>query len=340
MTGKGRFSSATLLVLLSLGCVAGATVGFKPLQSYSVGPSPIAAVAADFNGDGHTDLAVANFGDPAVGDNGNVSIMLGNGDGTFRSASNFAAVNNCTGLLTADFDSDGKPDLALLRGGDPAVNDNGDVTIFLGNGDGTFHKGEVLITGLNPVSAVVADFNQDQTPDLAISTQNDSLISVLIGKGDGTFQAAIVYPTPPSWKPLKVVDFNQDGILDLAALGIGGGDILLGNGDGTFRYGPSIPFHFGETLYPAGDFNGDGKLDVLATYCSIFHPPCTEQLLLGNGDGTFTGLPGLDVLVSGASTPADFNGDGKLDLAGTTTVNGNFVAVVFLGNGDGSFRRQ
>ena len=339
MTGKGRFSSVTLLVLFGLGSVAGATVGFKPSQSYTVGLTPTAVVASDFNGDGNTDLAVANFGDPAVGDNGNVSIMLGNGDGTFRSASNFAAVNNCTGLLTADFDSDGKPDLALLRGGDPAVNDNGDITIFFGNGDGTFRKGQILTTSTNFISVVAADFNLDQSPDLAIS-QTDNSVSVLMGKGDGTFQAPVLYATPTSslgGKPLKVVDFNQDGIKDLAALS-GGGDILLGNGDGTFRPGPSVPLQLFTSFDLTGDFNGDGKLDLLATHCSLFGHGCSEQLLLGNGDGTFTGLSGLDVLVPGASIPADFNGDGILDLAGTTTQNGNVVAVVFLGNGDGSFQ--
>jgi hypothetical protein len=339
MTGKGRFSSVTLLVLLGLGSVAGATVGFKPLQSYSVGLNSVAAVASDFNGDSYTDLAVANFGDPAVSDNGNISILLGNGDGTFRSASNFVAVKNCNDLLAEDFDRDGKIDLAIVRPGDPAVNDNGDITIFIGNGDGTFRKGEILTTSTNFISVVAADFNLDQSPDLAIS-QTDNSVSVLMGKGDGFFQAPVVYATPTGslgGKPLKVVDFNQDGIKDLAALSRGG-DILLGNGDGTFRPGPSVPLQLFTSFDLTGDFNGDGKLDLLATYCSLFGHGCSEQLLLGNGDGTFTGLSGLDVLVPGASIPADFNGDGILDLAGTTTQNGNVVAVVFLGNGDGSFQ--
>jgi hypothetical protein len=332
-------SAVTLLVLLASGCAVSSTVGFKPPQNYPVGTNPRAVVKADFNADGNMDLAVANYGDPAVSDDGNISILLGNGDGTFRSATNFVGVKNCTGLLEADFDNDGKSDLALIRHGDPAVNDSGDVTIFFGNGDGTFHKGQTVTTGRNFISVVAADFNLDQRPDLAIS-QTDNSVSVLMGNGDGTFQAPVVYATPTGnldGKSLKVLDFNQDGIKDLAALDAGG-DILLGNGDGSFHLGPSIPLELFTSFQLTGDFNGDGKVDLLATHCNPFNPGCGEQLLLGNGDGTFTGVTGLSLLVYGAYTPGDFNGDGKLDLAGTAQVNGNPAVVVCLGNGDGTFQ--
>ena len=115
-----------------------------------------------------------------------------------------------------------------------------------------------------------------------------------MGNGDGTFQAPVVYATPTGWgEPLTVLDFNQDGIKDLAAIDRGG-DILLGNGDGTFRPGPSIPLKLFTSFKLTGDFNGDGKVDLLATHCNPFSHGCSEQLLLGNGDGTFTGLTGLE----------------------------------------------
>jgi VCBS repeat protein len=339
MLGKGRVSTVIFLVFVGLGNVASALVGFKPAQNYPVGTTPTGIVLGDFNGDGKLDLVVANYGDPTLGDDGSISVLLGNGDGTFRSATSFVAVKNPTDMAAGNFDNDGKIDLAVVRRGDPAVNDNGDVTIFLSNGDGTFRQGQIVTTGKSFISVLAADFDLDQRADLAIS-QTDNSVSVLMGKGDGTFQAPVVYPTPTGnlgGKPLKVVDFNQDGIKDLAALDRGG-DILLGNGDGTFRSGPSLPLELFTSFDLTEDFNGDGKVDLLATHCGLFGHGCSEQLLLGNGDGTFTGLSGLDVLVSGAYTPADFDGDGKLDLAGITTVNGNAVAVVFLGNGDGSFQ--
>jgi hypothetical protein len=133
------------------------------------------------------------------------------------------------------------------------------------------------------------------------------------------------------------VDFNQDGIKDLAALDRGG-DILLGNGDGTFYLGPSIPLRFGQSVRVIGDFNNDGKLDLLATNCNPFNHGCSEALLLGNGDGTFAGMPGLNLLRLGADTPADFDGDGKLDLGGGILLNGQTVVVVSTGKGDGTFQ--
>jgi hypothetical protein len=87
---------------------------------------PEHAAAADFNGDGTTDLAICNFGDPTAGDDGSVSLLLGKGAGAFQPATNFTAVKNCTDLVTGDFDSDGRADLLVVREGDPNLADNGD----------------------------------------------------------------------------------------------------------------------------------------------------------------------------------------------------------------------
>ena len=144
-----------------LHALASASVGFKQAQSYPVGTTPSAVAIGDFNGDGNTDLAVCNFGDPTVGDDGNVSVLLGKGDATFQPATNFTAVKNCTDLLAGDFDSDGRSDLLVVRAGDPNLADNGGATIFLGNGDGTFRKGQTLAPGKNPSAASVADLYGD-----------------------------------------------------------------------------------------------------------------------------------------------------------------------------------
>jgi hypothetical protein len=150
MLAKNTIVAVTLLVLLSVEHSASATVGFKPGQTYAVGTAPEMAAVADFNNDGKPDIAVVCFGDPSVGNDGGVSILLGNGDGTFQPATSITAGKNATRIATGDFNSDGKSDLIVVRAGDTSLSDNGDATIFLGNGDGTFSPGEVLAPGKNP----------------------------------------------------------------------------------------------------------------------------------------------------------------------------------------------
>src|ERR1051325_12222401 len=122
-----------LCIVFSAATVArAATLTFQPPVNYPVGTAPHAVAVGDFNGDGALDLAVVNASD------GSVSVLLGHGDGTFEAAMNFSACSNCNRIATGDFNGDGESDLALLRPGDSTAGDNGDVSIFLSNGDGTF----------------------------------------------------------------------------------------------------------------------------------------------------------------------------------------------------------
>jgi hypothetical protein len=343
MTTKLTTSGA--LVLLCMASIsAAATVSFQPQRSYAVGTSPRAVVVGDFNRDRKRDLAVINYGDPAAGDNGSVSILFGNGDGTFKAAKNVAIGKNCTGLVAGDFNGDGNDDLALVRPGDPTVNDDGDVTIFLGNGDGTFQRGQVLTPGNNPSTSLAVDLNGDQRLDLVIANDGDQTFSVLLGNGDGTFQSPVTYPVPVSnfahlaITSLLVVDLAGNGEKDLAVFLFWHVSLWLANGDGTFRQGGGLV----ETGLTAGDFNDDKKDDLLAhqNVICIFHPcgggPIPSYLYFGNGDGTFQ--PPISI-GQPASAAGDFDGDGKLDLAGTKSSNGSAQILVLPGNGDGTFQQ-
>ena len=127
----------TLLLVFSLtNPTNAATAGFKPAVNYTVGTAPRAVVSGDFNGDGKMDLAIANYGDPTTSDDGGVSILLGNGDGTFQDQRNVVVGKNpCPALylpclIAADFNGDGRLDLAVLKA-------NNTLGVLLGNGEGT-----------------------------------------------------------------------------------------------------------------------------------------------------------------------------------------------------------
>ena len=275
------------------------------------------------------------FGDPSVGDDGGVSILLGNGDGTFQPATNLTAGKNPTRIATGDFNSDGNSDLLVVRAGDASVNDNGDATIFLGNGDGTFSPGQVLIPGKNPSAVAVSDLNGDHKLDLIFGYSTDDSATILLGNGDGTFQSAVVYAIGGSPFSISVIDVNLDGKSDLAVFWGISVDFFFGNGDGTFQNGPSVVAGTLRVFSTIADFNQDGKVDLIDRGCTIFEPiTCTTSLRLGNGDGTFqTANPIPDV--SGALA-ADVNGDRNLDLIGTSSDHTQIV--VLLGNGDSTFQ--
>jgi surface antigen len=272
MLAKNTMVAVTLLVLLSLGHSASATVGFKPAQSYAVGTTPEIAAVADFNNDSKPDLAVVCFGDPSVGNDGGVSILLGNGDGTFQPATNLSAGKNPTRIAIGDFNSDGKSDLLVVRAGDVSVSDNGDATIFLGNGDGTFSPRQVLGPGKNPSAVAVSDLNADHKLDLIFGNSTDNSVTVLLGNGDGMFQSPAVYAIGGSPSSISVTDVNQDGRSDLAVFWGLSVDFFFGNGDGTFQTGPSVfagSFRFFSAI---GDFNQDGKIDLVDQGCEFLHP--------------------------------------------------------------------
>ena len=298
--------------------------------SYATAGSCSGVAVGDFNKDGNMDLVVANVNANSI------SVLLGNGDGTFQAHVDYATGIWPESVAVGDFNGDGKPDLAV-------ANFYGNsISILLGNGDGTFQAQVEYATASFPSPVAVGDFNRDGKLDLAVASSQDNNVSVLLGNGDGTFQPPVNYSAGSGPSSVAVGDFNGDGRLDLvvADQGTTNGDnkinVLLGNGDGTFQ--PAVSYNTGPnpTSVAVADFNADGKLDlVVATNGNISNN--TVSILLGNGDGTFQAHVDYQTGSSNPSSVAvgDFNGDGKLDLV----VADLFSADVrlLLGNGNGTF---
>jgi hypothetical protein len=285
-------------------------------------------IAADFNNNDHLGLAVALIQNEAA------AILLGNGNGTFASSSaSFANTFDPTtsAMAAADFNADGNLDLAVVN------QIYGSGLVLLGYGEGAFNQaGGLNITGF-PNGLAVGDFNGDGKLDAIVAGSGASSsglgasgLGVSLGNGDGTFTPANGSPIffGQSLYAIVVADFNGDGKLDIAVSDSGSNVvyILLGNGDGTF--GAPTAFTIGNSpdAIVAGDFNNDGILDLAVANMG----DNTVTLLLGNGDGSFTPSSGSPYTVGKGPyqiVAADFNGDGKLDLA-VANLTDNTVSIL------------
>ncbi len=274
----------------------------------SISPRPI---VGDFNRDGHLDLV--------TGGQSLAYFLPGNGDGTFGTAISTSTESLVEGGLAAgDFNGDGILDLAVTN---PLLNS---VSIFIGNGDGTFKAAVDYATGINPATVAISDFNGDGKLDLAVLDGSSTMVSILTGSGDGTFKSHVEYPAALSGISLALGDYNGDGIPDIAVLDThcttsscatsGSVNILLGNGDGTFQSqldfsAEAGPIQFATTINPS-ESNPAGRASIgvvsnSQNTLSLLTPLVSQS---GNPVPAATSISPLSAIAGSASFMLTVNG--------------------------------
>jgi hypothetical protein len=299
-------------------------------------------IAADLNGDGKVDLAGAGANV--------VSVMLGNGNGTFGAKTDFRVAAAPQAVAAGDFNSDGKVDLVATLN-DPQSS----LALLTGTGTGTFNPPIYFpnTSGFDSPAIAATDLNSDGKLDLVVMhnigcytapcTAADS-ITILLGNGDGSFQTPSEVDVGTGPFAMAVLDLNGDGIKDVA---IGGGNtelsILLGVGNGTFVQQPVVTLVPGGDLFSAcndigvGDLNRDGKQDLVVPLGNGEG----NAILIGNGNGTFQVMSRIQIDETFAPlhvAVADYNRDGLLDIARTMGDGTNGLMQIMNGNGNGTFQ--
>ncbi|HEX8816159.1 MAG TPA: VCBS repeat-containing protein [Terriglobales bacterium] len=328
-------ATPALFFLMTLGLSAASAQEFHTGATYTVGTEPQTVVVADFNNDGKPDLAIPDYTSQEI------SILLGNGNGTFKVLKPFSTTSGAAALAVGDFNGDGNLDIAVTEYG---FGGPGVLAIYLGNGDGTFTPGASYSIGSDPYDITVADFNGDGILDLATANNGPNSISVFFGNGNGTFKSPVNYYSPSPERVLAV-DLNGDGRPDLAVLAYCGGEpkvcnhgavqVLLNTGKGKFGTPTYFPVGVGPDGIAAADLNHDGNIDLVVAN-NNFQAPSTVSVLFGRGDGTFEWPDSYNVGDGPAGLAvADLNHDGSLDIA-VANVGSSTLSILY-GDDKGKF---
>jgi hypothetical protein len=293
-------------------------------QSYSVASGPAQLIVADFNGDHIPDLATVN------NSSNSVSILINRGNGAFQPHVDFATGPSPVALAAVDWNKDGKMDLVVVNSGADATHN---ISILIGNGNGTFQSHHDIAGAPNANSIATGDFNHDGNPDIATSS-NSPINAVYVSLGDGkgavlAQKVTMVFGQKPEagehqYQVTQIAwaDFNHDGKDDLYYIQCCGGfdveigawGVLVGNGDGTFT-----DHLIGQASVPreliSVDIDQDGLSDVLFSFLGCHSPCIGAQAFINNGNGTFRGAAGIEIDgdVPGAAA-FDIKGDGLKDF--------------------------
>jgi len=322
-----NFKDSTVSVMLGNGDGTFTEAAGSPI---AVGTSPYAVISADFNNDGNLDLAVANSGSD------NVSVLLGNGDGTFTEAvgSPFPVSTTPYALTSGDLDGDGFVDIAV------ANIKSGNISILIGDGSGSFSATvpAVFPAGSSPTSIVAADFNVDELDEFDVPVVKDELavadskssiaIMSLTKNSDDTYTMTTANKYSVGAGPLILAtsDFNGDGMPDLAVNNSNSKNIslFLGVGTNILHFMQNLTVDQFPTAVVAADLNGDGKVDLAVTHLSSD----SVSVIYGNGNGKFQSPISFPVGAQPLSVAAaDFDSDGRTDLL-TANFSANTLSLL------------
>ncbi len=300
-----------------------------PFTPLSVDPNPVDVVVRDVNRDGRPDVITANR---LVDD---VSVLLGNGDGTFEKQQFFDVGTNPVSVAVEDLNRDGLLDIVTANEGDGTATHPGGASVLLGNGDGTFQSAQSYDAGKTTESIVIEDINGDGLPDIITANFGSNNVSVLLQNVDGTFGKPIFFAVGKTPNCVAVGDIDGDGLPDLVTANRNDNSlsVLLGDGHGTFANPITVAVKTAPVFVTVADVSGDGLLDLITANTTSND----VIVLLRNADGSFRQARSFAVGKHPESVAvADVNGDGRLDLVTANLFSSD--ASVLLGNGDGTFQ--